>query len=109
MALGATATDVSSLILRDVLGMVCGGLIAGLVLVLLSRPLVASLIEGLKPNNTGALVFGGWIMIAVAALAAYAPVGRAAWIQWWRCGTIRRIGVGLSGLGSEAVDQRKIA
>ena len=77
MALGATATDVSSLILRDVLEMVCGGLIAGLVLVLLSRPLVASLLEGLKPNNTGALVFGGWIMIAVAALAAYVPVRRA--------------------------------
>jgi hypothetical protein len=47
------------------------------VLVLLSRPLVVSLIPDLKPDNTGALVFGGWTIIAVALLAAYMPVRRA--------------------------------
>lgn len=57
--------------------MVCGGLIAGVVLVLVSRPLVVSLIPDLKPDNTGALVFGGWIIIAIALLAAYMPVRRA--------------------------------
>jgi hypothetical protein len=48
MALGATASDVSSLVLRDALGMVCGGLAAG-----------------------------GWVIIAVALLAAYVPMRRA--------------------------------
>jgi ABC-type antimicrobial peptide transport system permease subunit len=33
MALGATAKDVSFLVLRDALGMVCAGLLAGIVLV----------------------------------------------------------------------------
>ena len=77
MALGATASDVSSLVLRDALGMVCGGLVAGIVLVLLSRPLAVSLIQDLKPDNTGALLVGGWIIVAVALLAAYVPVRRA--------------------------------
>ena len=77
MALGATARDVSSLVLRDAVGMVCGGLVTGIVLVLLSRPLAVSLIPDLKPDNTGALLVGGWIIIAVALLAAYVPVRRA--------------------------------
>ncbi len=77
MALGATASDVSSLVLRDALGMVGCGLIAGVVLVLLSRPLVVSLIQDLKPDSTGALVFGGSIIFAVALLAASVPVRRA--------------------------------
>jgi ABC-type antimicrobial peptide transport system permease subunit len=77
MALGATATNVTSLILRDALGMVCAGLIAGVLLVLLSRPLVVSLIPDLKPASTTALVFAGWLIIVVALLAAYVPVRRA--------------------------------
>jgi putative ABC transport system permease protein len=51
MALGATAADVSSLVLLDALGMVCGGLIAGMLLVLLSRPLTARLVQDLKPDG----------------------------------------------------------
>ncbi len=77
MALGATATDVSSLVLRDTLGMVCGGLIAGVSLVLLSRPLVVSLIQDLKLDSTGPLVFGGFAIVAIALLASYVPVRRA--------------------------------
>jgi predicted permease len=77
MALGATASDVSTLIVRDALAMVGGGLITGVVLVLLSEPFVVSLIQDLKPNSTGALVVGGWIIMAVALLAAYVPVRRA--------------------------------
>ena len=77
MALGATAINVGCLVLQDVLGMTFGGLVAGIVLVLLSRPLVLSLIPDLKPDNTGAIVFGAWIIIAVALLAAYVPARRA--------------------------------
>ncbi len=77
MALGATASDVSSLILRDALGMVCGGLIAGALLVFLSRSLVLSLVPDLKLDSAGPLIFGGWTIIAVALLASYVPVRRA--------------------------------
>jgi predicted permease len=77
MALGATTKDVSSLILRDVLVLVGGGIAAGIVLVLLSQPLVRSLIQDLKPDNAGALLLSGWVIVAVALLAAYVPVRRA--------------------------------
>jgi putative ABC transport system permease protein len=77
MALGATAADVSSLVSRDALGMVCGGLIAGMLLVLLSRPLVARLVQDLKPDGMVSMIIGGVIVMAVALLAAYVPVRRA--------------------------------
>lgn len=77
MALGATTRNVSTLVLRDALTMLCGGVIAGIVLVLLSRPVFISLIQDLKPDDTGALVVSGWIVMAVAMLAVYVPVRRA--------------------------------
>ncbi|HEY3455084.1 MAG TPA: FtsX-like permease family protein, partial [Bryobacteraceae bacterium] len=77
MALGATGRDVSSLVLRDAFRMVCGGLVAGIVLLLLSRPLAMSLIPDLKPDTTEASILGSWIIISVALLAAYVPVRRA--------------------------------
>jgi predicted permease len=62
MALGATASSVSGLVLRDVLGMVCAGSVAGTAMVLWSRP----------------LAIGGGVMIGVALLASCVPVRRAA-------------------------------
>ena len=77
MALGATTKDVSTLVLRDALTTVCGGVAAGIVLVLLSRPLFLRLIQDLKPNNTEALVLGCLTIVAIAMVAAYVPVRRA--------------------------------
>lgn len=77
MALGATPTDVSSLVLRDVVGMVCGRVISGVSLVFSGRPLAVSLVHDLKPNSTGALVFGGFVIIAVRLVASYVPARRA--------------------------------
>ena len=77
MALGATAVDVSSLVLRDALGMVGAGLITGVLLVLLSQPLVVSLIQGLKPDSGAALIISGTTIFAIALLAASVPVCRA--------------------------------
>jgi putative ABC transport system permease protein len=77
MALGATTGDVSGLVLRDALGIVCAGLAAGAALALWSRPLVASLVQDLKPDGSTALVLGGAAMVAVALLAASVPMRRA--------------------------------
>jgi len=77
MALGAAGGDVSSLVLRDALRMVCGGLVAGIVLLLLSRPLAVSLIPDLKPDTRAASIFAIWIIVSVALLAAYVPARRA--------------------------------
>lgn len=77
MALGATASDVSRLVLRDALEMVCAGIVAGALMVLWSKPLAASLVQGLKPDTAGSLALGGGIIIAVALLGSYVPARRA--------------------------------
>jgi ABC-type antimicrobial peptide transport system permease subunit len=78
MALGATARSVSGLVLRDVLGMVCAGLAAGTWMVFWARPLATSLLHDLKWDSAVPIAIGGGAMIAVALLASYVPVRRAA-------------------------------
>lgn len=78
MALGATAGSVSRLVLRDMLGMVCAGLVAGTSIVFWARPLAASLLLDLKLESAAPLGFGSGAILAVALLAAYVPVRRAA-------------------------------
>jgi ABC-type antimicrobial peptide transport system permease subunit len=78
MALGATTSSVGRLVLRDVLGMVCAGFVAGASMVLWSRPLARSLLSDLKLESGLPLAIGGGALIAVALLASYVPVRRAA-------------------------------
>lgn len=78
MALGATASSVSWLVLRDVLGMVCAGSVAGTAMVLWSRPLATKVLSDLKWENAMPLAIGGGVMMAVALLASCVPVRRAA-------------------------------
>jgi predicted permease len=78
MALGATASNVRRLVLRDVLGMLCAGLAAGAFMVLWSRPLATSVFSDLKWESTLPLTIGGGAMVAVALLVSYVPVRRAA-------------------------------
>ena len=51
MALGATPSDVSRLVLRDAVGMLSAGLVAGGLLVFWGRPLATGLVQGLKPDE----------------------------------------------------------
>ncbi len=78
MALGATASSVSKLVLRDVLGMVCAGSVAGTAMVLWSRPLAAKVLSDLRWESATPLAIGGAVMVAVALLASCVPVRRAA-------------------------------
>jgi predicted permease len=78
MALGATASSVSGLVLRDVLGMVFAGSVAGTAMVLWSRPLVSKVLSDLKWEIATPLAIGGGVIIAVALLASCSPVRRAA-------------------------------
>jgi ABC-type antimicrobial peptide transport system permease subunit len=77
MALGATASDVSGLVLREALAMVGGGFIVGIMLVLISRPLVMRLVQDLKPDGAAALIAAGWIIFGVTLMAASIPVRKA--------------------------------
>lgn len=78
MALGATAAGVSRLVLRDALGMVCAGLVAGGLMVLWSKPLATSFVHDLKLESAAPLGIGGGAMVALALLASYVPARRAA-------------------------------
>jgi predicted permease len=77
VALGAKARDVSRLVLRDTLGLLCAGLVAGAFLVVWGRPLAASLVQDLKPESAGPLALAAGAIVAVALLASYVPLRRA--------------------------------
>jgi predicted permease len=78
MALGATRSDVTRMVLRDALTMVGTGLVIGVPLALWGKRLAASLIQDLPAENAIPIAFGALGMIAVASLAAYLPARRAA-------------------------------
>lgn len=78
MALGATSGSVRRLVLREVFLLVCAGIAAGAWLVYGARPLAGRLFEDLKWYAAGPLAISGTAIVAVALLAAYLPVRRAA-------------------------------
>ncbi len=78
MALGATPGRVTRMVLGDALGMVCAGLAVGAPLAFWGKSFAASVIQDLPVQSAVPIVFGAVAMIAVAALAAYAPARRAA-------------------------------
>jgi predicted permease len=77
MALGAAATDVLRIVLRDALWMVCAGLAIGAPLAFWGKRLAASLIPDLPVASTLPIVLAAAIMIAVGLIAAYLPARRA--------------------------------
>lgn len=90
MALGATERDVTRMVLRGALGLVCVGLAAGLPIAIWSKRLAASLIAGMNlwdqvenlPVQTALPVaVAALTMIGVALVAAYVPARRAARVQ----------------------------
>jgi putative ABC transport system permease protein len=78
MALGATASGVSRLVLGDALGMVAAGLLAGMWMALWGKPLAASVFHDLKFESPAPLAIGGGAIVAIALLASYLPARRAA-------------------------------
>jgi ABC-type antimicrobial peptide transport system permease subunit len=81
LALGATAGDVTLMVLRDALAMVTAGLILGAPMVIWGRSLAAMLIQDLTIQTTVPLALGGAAIIAVALLASYVPARRAACVD----------------------------
>jgi predicted permease len=81
MALGATRSDVTRMVLADALGMVAAGLAMGAPLAWWARRFAANLIQGLPEESAVPIVFGAVAMIVVALLAAYLPARRAAGVD----------------------------
>jgi putative ABC transport system permease protein len=78
MALGATRSDATRMVLKDALGMVCMGLAVGAPIAFWSESFAASLIPDLQIKGAVPIVYGAVAMIAIALLAAYVPARRAA-------------------------------
>jgi ABC-type antimicrobial peptide transport system permease subunit len=81
MALGATESAMSRMVLADALGMVSAGLAIGAPMALWGKSLAARLIQDLPAKSDVPIVFGVVAMIAVALVAAYVPARRAARVE----------------------------
>ena len=77
IALGAAATDVMRIVLRDALWMVCAGLAIGTPLAFWGKRLAAHLIPNLPVASLLPILVAVAIMIAVGLIAAYLPARRA--------------------------------
>ena len=78
MALGAPATRIAWMVLRESLILVAAGVAAGVGTVLLAGPLVASLIHGLAPADPVTILQAIALLAGIAAAAACLPALRAA-------------------------------
>ena len=78
MALGAPATGIAWMVLRESLALVAAGVAAGVGAVLLAGPLVASMIHGLAPTDPVTIVQAAALLAGIAAAAAWLPARRAA-------------------------------
>ena len=81
MALGATESAMSRMVLADALGMVSAGLAIGTPMALWGKSFAASLIPDLPVKSGVPVIFGVVAMIAVALAAAYVPARRAARVE----------------------------
>jgi len=78
MALGATRSNVTRMVLRDALGMVCAGVAVGAPLAFWGRRIAMRLIQDLPAQYALPIVLGAVAMLAVALFAAYFPARNAA-------------------------------
>jgi len=76
IALGASRARILRLLYSGVFRLFFGGMALGVVLAWVARVWIASLL-GEHANNTGAILLGGVLLSAVAAVAAIAPARRA--------------------------------
>jgi putative ABC transport system permease protein len=78
MALGATRSDITRMVLGDAMGTVFAGLMIGAPIASWGKRFAGSLIQDLPAKSLVPIAFGAVAMIAVALLAAYMPARRAA-------------------------------
>jgi putative ABC transport system permease protein len=78
MALGATASDVTWMVLQDALGTVMAGLLLGAPMAIWGRSLAATLIQDLPIQTTAPLAVATAGIIVIAFMASYVPARRAA-------------------------------
>jgi putative ABC transport system permease protein len=81
MALGATRGDVTQMVLKQALSLVCVGLIIGAPITMWSRRTAARMLESMSEGNLLSNVVAAVVMLGVALLAAYLPARRASRVE----------------------------
>jgi ABC-type antimicrobial peptide transport system permease subunit len=77
IALGARPSTVTSMILRETVGVVVAGLALGGVLAFVGARLIGSRLHGVAPQDPLTLVLATGVLLLVALAAAYVPAKRA--------------------------------
>ena len=78
LALGATRSDVTRLVLRRGAASAVGGTLIGLAAAALLTRAIGSLLYGVKPGDPVCFVAAAVLLVSVALLASYLPARRAA-------------------------------
>jgi ABC-type antimicrobial peptide transport system permease subunit len=76
-ALGATRGSIARMFLRQALGLVGAGGVAGIVGGLISTRLIGAMLYGLSPTDPTTIASAAALLAAIAALAALVPAYRA--------------------------------
>jgi ABC-type antimicrobial peptide transport system permease subunit len=77
MAIGATPRDILKMVLRQGIGMVATGLLAGLAAAFAGTRLLADLFYGVAPGDPATFASVATLLLAVALLACWIPARRA--------------------------------
>jgi ABC-type antimicrobial peptide transport system permease subunit len=78
MALGAQAQDVTGMMLRQVGGLVAGGLAIGIPCAWVGARVIGSFLFGVGPSSLSTTLASSAVVIAASAFAGYFPARRAA-------------------------------
>jgi predicted permease len=81
LALGASRSDVSSLMMIDGAKVIVPGALAGFAAALAATRFVGSLLYGVTPTDPSTLLAAAALLLGVAAMAAFIPARRAAMID----------------------------
>jgi putative ABC transport system permease protein len=78
MALGATERDVTRMVVKSALGLVCAGVVVGVPIAVWSKRVAASMVAGMPMDIAFPIAFAAAAMIGIGLVAAYLPARRAA-------------------------------
>jgi putative ABC transport system permease protein len=81
MTLGASATEVMWLVLRQSLGMIVSGVVVGTAAALAAGRVLQSLVEGMQPTEMSTFAVTIPVLVLAALLASYLPARRASRID----------------------------
>lgn len=81
MALGATATDVVRLVLRQSLAMIVFGVVTGIIGAWAAGQVLIRLVEGMRSNESWSFAIMIPVLVAAALAASFAPARRASRLE----------------------------